>query len=305
MTRLERPRRELRPPSEAYSEARSSTGGSRLLLTAAVAILTLLLIGAVSARQVASPAEAKHVIAAGMETTTEVDIYFAANIDAIRSLAEASGEDAIPLPGYPVAVYLTREEATTLPVARLRQVVLERSAAAVYEEGLGAFDQTGKQSVGLLSTQGVIDFMLGRIDRGAHDRAEMVAVVLTVLLAAAACGVVLLGEGWARMRNVGVAVALGAFVALVAAGVLYAAAGMVGGDPFANDLRDLLRAIVIVPLRNSIIVLLAGAAIVVAAMVLSRLEQRMTVLEPELLPVGPDGLPFASDEGWEEGSGDY
>ncbi len=305
MTRLERPRRELRPPSEAYSEARSSTGGSRLLLTAAVAVLALLLIGAVSAQQVASPAEAKHVIAAGIETTTEVDVYLAANLDAIRSLAEASREEAIPLPGYPVAVYLTRDEAISLPAARLREVILERSAAAVYEEGLAAFDQTGKQSAGLLSTQGMLDFVLGRIDHGAHDRAELAAIVLTVLLAAAACGVVLLSEGWARMRNAGIAVALGAFVALAAAGVLYAAAGMVGGDPYADDLRDLLRAIVIVPLRNSIIVLLAGAAIVAAAMVLSRLEQRMTVLEPELLPVGPDGLPFASDEGWEEGSADY
>jgi len=301
---MERHRRELRPPSEAYTEARSSTGGSRLLLTVAVAILTFLLIAAVSARQVANPADARRVIAAGMETTTEVDVHLAANIEAIRALAEASREDTIPLPRYPVAVYLTREEATALPAARLREVILERSAAAVYEEGLVAFDQTGKQSTGLLSTQGMIAFVLGRIDRGDHGRAELVAIVLTVLLAAAACGVVVLGEGWARMRNVGMAVGLGAFVALVAAGAFYAAAGIVGGDPYADDLRDLLRAIVIVPLRNSIIVLLGGAAIVAAAMLLSRLERRMTVAEPELVPVGPDGLPFASDDGWADDAGD-
>ncbi|MBI5946796.1 MAG: hypothetical protein HY875_01495 [Chloroflexi bacterium] len=302
MTRLERRHRELRAHSEAYTEARSSTGGSRLLLTAAVAVLTLLLIGAVSARQVADPGEARHVIAAGIESTTEVDVYLAENIEAIRSLAEASKDDAIPLPGFPVAVYLTRQEATTLAPAALREIILDRSAAAVYDHGLDAFDQTGKQSVDLLSTEGAIDFMLARIDRGAHDRAEPVAVVLTVLFAAAACGVVLLSEGWARMRNTGIAVALGAFVAFAASGLLYLSAGSIGGDPYASDLGDLLRAIVVVPLRNSIIVLLAGVAIVVAATVLSRLEQRMTPPEPDLFPVGPDGLPFAANDEWDAGS---
>lgn len=240
-----------------------------------LAILVFLLVGAVSARQAAAPKNAEKLLEAGVQTIAGTDLVLLENARQLRDAADSGTFPVLPVPGYPLPVYLSRQEVQTLSDDALRQLVLERSAALLYTDGLGAFDRTGRQSLGTFSRQGVLELVVGQVSADAYDRATLASAILAVLVAVAAAAVVLRQSGFARLRALGFGIAGGALpgVLLFVAFRLWASAWG-GGDDFARGLRDLANALIDIALRNYGVVFALGLAIAALSPALAFVARR-------------------------------
>ncbi|MBE7519422.1 MAG: hypothetical protein HS107_09265 [Thermoflexaceae bacterium] len=254
-------RRRQEPAQERQRFERDHSAAGResaLLFVAALAVFVL--VAAVSVRQATAPGSAIGVIEDGVAATTEVDLLLAQQLPALREQARKHpGEEAYALPGYPVEVFLTGEELLKLDQAAVRELLLRRSAHAVYDQGLKAFDRTGNQQVSFLSLQGQMDLVLGNLTSTRHSQAGVIALVAGLVFAGAAVGVLLLAEGHSGFRKLGLAVVAGTGFGLMLSGLAWFGAGLFGGnDPFVTDLRDIVRSLLGVPIRDYLVVLVAG-----------------------------------------------
>jgi hypothetical protein len=238
--------------------------GNTALFAVMLGVLAFLLVVALSVRQLAAPANTQRLIEAGIASITDIDAYIAENRESLREAASLGDTPGITAPGFPLKVSLTRDEALKGSNEELRSALLARSAALVYSQGVGAFDRTGSQSLSTFSAQGILKFALGQLSQDTHDRATTACIILTLLVALAAIGVVLRNEGFVRLRALGVAT-LGAGLLGVALTLLlrFAAGSIWSSDPFGDDLAEIVSAGFGVPLRNFAV--LAGLGLTLTA----------------------------------------
>jgi hypothetical protein len=233
-------------------------------------ILVFFLLLAVSLSQATAPDTARVVLEDGISSLTETDLLVAQYSDALRDQARASNDTSFAIPGYPIEIFLTKQELLTLSNDQLRDLLLERSSAVVYTSGLGAFDRTGNQSLGTFSSEGVLEQLVGLLSDDTHATARLAAIVLALLTAGAAVLVVLRNDGFGRMRALGVAAFAGAlpgWALFFAIGRLADRAG--GSDQFSRDIRNIVQSVIDIPTRNYLIVAITGAALAAIAVVLS------------------------------------
>lgn len=275
-----------------YHAATSSHDGRRTLLSGALALTVFLLILALSARQVTAPGPATHVIEGGIAATTDIDRLIAEDQPALKQLAQSNPASTFPIPGYPIRVYVNRDE-VNLPPAQLRDHLLARSSAVVYKEGLGAFDRTGNQSFSRFSSLGLLDFLAGQISESNHDRATLFALLLTIALALLSGWVLAAHHGWPRVRVIGIAALAGALPLVFLFGIAWLIAGQFGGsDPFEQDLQEIGRSVLMVPLRNATIVAIGGAILTALGPGFGYLDRRFAAAElPAFEPASPDDDP--------------
>ncbi|MFN0146856.1 MAG: hypothetical protein ACKVT1_10110 [Dehalococcoidia bacterium] len=272
-----------------------SYDGSKSLYAIMLAAVLLLLVAAISLGQVTTREHATRLLQAGIATLTDVDQVIAENREGLRQLAEAGEGPTVSFPGYPIPVEFRRAEALSGTNEQLRAAVLERSSTQVYEEGLGAFDQTGQQSLGTFSTQGLIRLIVGQLSQKTHDRASLASLVLGVLAGLGGLTVALKNHGYVRLRALGLS-ALGAAVvgvALVAATRLLAT-NFWPDDPFGDDLAGIVTKVMEVPLRNYTVLGAAGLVLTVAGLIFQAAAERRAWDDEESWPMQPPI--YADDE---------
>lgn len=268
-----------------YGNATSGRDGRRGLATMVLAVAVFLLVGAVSARQVTAPGPARDILESGIAVTTEIEQVIAEEHEAMRQLAESSSAATFTIPDYPLDVILTRDEIVKSSDAELRRIVLEHSSGLVYANGLHAFDRTGNQSFGRLSSKRLLEFGVSQVSQGTHDRANLLSVMFLLIAAGAGCVVVLSGEGWGRLRGLGFGIAGGALPGIIIFGLAWAAVARTGGsDPFEADLRDIIQTTLQAPLRNYFVALVLGALLVALGIAFGIVESR-------LMPAGDPAQP--------------
>lgn len=260
-----------------YGQATVTHEGRRSLVGSLFAISLFLLLVSLSVRQVTAPGNAAGVLQSGIAVVTDVNQLVADDAPRARDLAKNSGDQVFALPGYPLDIALSRAELLDLDNEQLTALLLQRSAALVYADGLGAFDRTGEQSFNRFSSQGLIELAVSQVSQSTHDRATIASLIFA--LAAAAFGALLTAsaEGWGRLRGLGFATVVGALPGVLIFGGLYWLVGRLGGgDPFESDLREITRSVFEVPLRNFGIVVVTGAVMVVGSLAFSFLDRRLT-----------------------------
>ncbi|MBI2766914.1 MAG: hypothetical protein HYX53_13515 [Chloroflexi bacterium] len=233
-------------------------------------LLIFFLLLAVSLSQATAPGTARTVLEDGISSLTEADLLVAQYGDALRDQARASNDASFAVPGYPIEIFLTKQELLTLSNGQLRDLLLERSSAVVYTSGLGAFDRTGNQSLSTFSSEGVLEQLVGLLSDDTHAKARVATIVLALLAAGAAVLVVLRNDGFGRMRSLGVAAFAGALPGWALFYLIGRLAGRAGGgDRFSRDIRTIVQSVIDIPTRNYLIVAITGAAIAAIAVVLS------------------------------------
>ncbi|MGE3076287.1 MAG: hypothetical protein AB7N24_10435 [Dehalococcoidia bacterium] len=264
-----------------YVNATSSREGRRSIAVALLTICVFVFIISLSCRQSTAPGPARNVLEAGIVTLTDIDQMLADEGDAIREAATNSETDNVTIPGYPLDVVLTRSEITNSDNDELRTLILERSSALIYAKGISAFDRTGEQSLRRLSIQGLLELSLSQVSQTTHDRAGLIAMIS--LLGIGACGAIVAatGTGWGRMRSLGMAAAAGAIPVVLMFMFLRLIVAQLGGDdPFVADYRHVTRAALGVPVRNGLVVFMAGVAIIAFSLILPRLEALLWPVRP-------------------------
>ncbi len=240
-----------------------------------LAVLVFLLVIAISLRQISDEEHARTVIEDAIATLTEVDLVIAEHGPSLRLAARASSEASFAIPGYPLDVRLTRDEVLKLTDTELRDVILSRSSALVYRDGLAAFDREDGQSLGSLSKEGLLKTIAGGVSESNNVRATGASLVLGGLAAVAALAVLLGNRGFGRVKVLGLAIAGGALPGLAISLIADAVAGQVwGGEAFGDDLGAVIGSTFDVPIRNFMAVSALGAFLTVAGILLAAVAGR-------------------------------
>ena len=253
----------------------ASAGGSRTMFGVGFSLLLLLFLFALSASQATERTPATNVLKSGIASVTEIDTLLAEHLPELRQSVATGSSETVGVPGYPLSVSLSRDEAATASPAEIRELLLSRSADLVYAKGLSAFDSTGGQSLGFLSSQGALKLGVGQLSADSHDRAHLLMLIFGGIAALLGLGVLIANDGLGRMRAFALAL-LGGGVPAVILSILVKLAtdGLTGRDAYTAELGRIADAVVAVPLRNGLIVTLLGAFLLVAAIILQVLSAR-------------------------------
>lgn len=260
-----------------YDQGGTDFGALGFVVVLAIALFFLVL--AVSVRQSTERNEALGLLEQGIATLTEIDLVLAEHRDELQQLVEATDDETVALPGYPLDARLTRDEALNSSDEELRALILGRSALLVYEEGISAFDQTGAQSLGLLSSERLLETVVGQLSETTNRRAEIASYVLLAVVTLAALAVVVRSQGLRAVRNLGIgALAAGVAGVLCVLVAQFLARRIGGNDPFVEELRAIFDDLAAVPQRNYLITAVLGAFLVVLSPLLTLLSRMVPAL---------------------------
>lgn len=244
--------------------------------TAALSLLVFLLIGAVSVRQTTDQANARHLVEQGIVALTDIDALIAEQRPLFRQLVAASNQPSYAIPGYPLAIRFTREEMLNTSDAQFRQLVLERSSAVIYADGLSAFDSEGKQSISFFSTHGVLESLVSWLSADTYSAANTATVILALLVAGLGFATMARNHGFGGLRALGGAALIGGVAGyLLALGVARVLGQLWGGDPFSDDLHALIAELTDVPQRNYLALLILGGVLLVAGIAAGLISGRL------------------------------
>ncbi len=258
-----------------FQEATGGVGGRRSLAAVLLGLATFGLVATVSAWQVTAESTALPMLRSGVGVLVDIDAFLAEEGEALRQAATEQ-DGALSFERYPLPIALEAAEVRAASDAELRDMLLDRSAALVYAEGLAAFDRTGSQAISRVSLEGMLELAVGQLSRETHERAGLAAMVLATAVAVLGAATAAMSTGWGRLRVPAGAVALGAVPAAAIAFVFRLGTEVVGGeDQFLNDTRAIIGAALGAGVRNGAIVAGAGLALVLASVALEAAERRL------------------------------
>lgn len=236
------------PPRGAYrryaheaDDVSTATGGRMAAVLLALAVAALVITHGLW--QVTAPAPAGRLLRTVLLPLTDVDQTLAANTENLREVASGQPPDgSVAVPGLPVVVEVTREEAESDPEV-LRATVLRRMSDAVYEQGTDAFRAPGAESPSptILTSQWAVQRSLDFLTADRHESLRLprlVALIATLVLAVLT---VWLLEGPARLSGPGVSVIAGSVIgAVFALGMRLAARVFYGEDTVGDEIVRLV-----------------------------------------------------------------
>ena len=271
------PATDMRQFEKRSFDARSTLSWIAMIGFALTAVLWLL---ALSASQATDPTVALPVQERGIAALTAIDELLVFHADA---LAEAGGE-TVELPGFLVpGVTLTGPEATSGDVGLMREALLGRAAARVYEEGVGTLHSSDSAAIEttMFSTPGGAHRVMDLLSASNHERATRYVRPLAILMIVLGGLAVALGSGFGRFSGLGFAMVGAAGVVFLAALGLKFLVAFIGSDGsvVAEEFSQLTNAVAWTPAENAITFGTAGLAILVPAWLLGWFFDRSTVRE--------------------------
>ncbi len=161
----------------------------------------------INAVQLTSPGTAQRILSRAVADLTEIDASLPTIQADLAEEAQASQDGTVTVPHFPMAVEVSREEATTISTAELRSLLLSEAAEAIYKDGMSVWaeaDPEAKQNIDLLSPEGGVQRGLGLLSDDNHGALRIAAIVLGLI------SFILGGLVFVSTKGMGRVVALGA-----------------------------------------------------------------------------------------------
>ena len=252
--------------------------GTVLLL----AFFSILLILTWSAIQTTSEETGRQIIQRSLLPITEIDDVLDAEYNALVSEARLNQDPAtiVFVPSYPLEIPIPTQDLATMSREELRTFLLIESTERMYAQGVSIFqrESTGFSSVGLLSARGVLRLTVGQITQDSHQIAQIVGGMLLLVTAVLVLAVVLLSDGFQRIRNVGFALSIGMIpmtMVVVAVRFAFRSSADDAIDPFNEALFDISVDLMWIPIRNFIIFSVLGLLVLGLGIVLELWQNRV------------------------------
>ena len=222
--------------------------------------------GAFNAAQLTSEGTAERILNRAVATLVDIDAILPALEQDLHTAAAESSSNEVQVPDYPVDIQLSRQQALTLSGADLRQALLNASADKAYEDGLSVLasaDPEAQRNISLFSSEGVIDRGLRQLTGGLHIFWLVAAVLLGLISLLALVTFVRATPSFSPAIVLG-AVLLAAGLPSLAAtlGLRFLIGSQGDSDPFVDNLIDVGRDALWVPMRNYIVICAFGAGII-------------------------------------------
>lgn len=258
----------------------SATAGLRDFAFGAAGVLLALALtawlSALTLAQVTTPEAALPAITRAAIVITGVDDLL--DVHAEHLAEQAAAGEPLVVPGYPLDIAVPTAEAMTADGAfdpgLLRDALVERSALLLREDGLAAFlDPDGDAlAPSRFSSAGLIDQLIVRLRESEHERWTSLVTPLGYVSLALAAAVLLLGVGFGRLTRLGSAAAVAGALVLIGALLLRFVFGFLGDDgPIGDEARAIAGTLAGAPIRNGLLMLIGGGAILLPAYGLDRL----------------------------------
>jgi len=239
-----------------------------------MALLALLV--ALNLLQLTAPGPAHRALRRAVASLTEIDSLLAVHDPALRRQAGVSPDEPLPLPDYPLDVSLSPEEARR-PAAEVRDLLLDRSAERVYQEGSAAFREEGQSGdAPRLSVQRAVRTGLGFLTAGNHDTLRWATLALAAVCGMLSGALILATQGYGRLITLGGAVAAASLLFLLLAMAVRLVLGLAGwgmDDYITVQLLDLATEAAWLPIRNGLAFSGLGLALLALGVLGSRLSR--------------------------------
>jgi hypothetical protein len=155
-----------------------------LIAIALVLVLTAFLF-ALTAAQLTGEASGQVILRRSTAVITDLDQSIPEIEQELHETADASDEETVLVPGFPIPVELPRDEAAELEGEALRNRILDDSADVLYDDGQSAWaanDEDAVQDIERLSASGLVYHGLGLI----QDPVHLAFLAISILLGALA-----------------------------------------------------------------------------------------------------------------------
>ena len=264
---------------------------SQWLVAMALTLALVLFFASIVAVQLTSEGTGQRILRRAVATTTQIDTVLPAIHERLRQAAADSGDEPLVVPDFPIAVELSRQEASTIESGQLRERLLDEAARRLYEDGSSAWATSDRepgvrQDIEIFSAAGLYGHSLDLVSEDNHRR---------ILIAAGALGVVafLLGlllvtafHSYARLAALGAVILTAALPSLAAAVAVRFAMRTAEEetDPFASGLIAIGVDAIWVPLRDYLALSVLGAAIVAVALLIARWDAGRSAPRPAAPP---------------------
>jgi hypothetical protein len=262
----------------------SGRSGRIALASGLISVGIFLLVFCYSAYQVTEPGRAHHIIERGVATLLDIDAYLDETLPTLRASDDAGPVVEIPGLGLPVAV--TRDELETSNDTELRDIILQRAAGYIYEDGLAAFDVSGQQRIGLFTAENVVENFLDVLRGSTHTWAGRLTVILAFVVAISAAVVAASDFRPGVLRTIGGALFGGAVGGLLVSFALTWLIGRIDGDPFTADSAAIARDIFEVPRRNFLVVTLFSGVLFAVGAAIAFFEKRAFIAQQRAYEAG-------------------
>jgi hypothetical protein len=230
--------------------------------------------------QLTSSGTAQRILSRATADLTEIDAMLPTIQADLAEAAEASEEDTIVVPDFPIAVELPREEVATISRAELRSLLLSEAAEAIYKDGMSvwaAADPEAEQHIDVLSPEGGVYRGLGFLSDDNHHALNIAAIVLGLISLALGGLFFVSTQGMGRIVALGAGLlgaAVPSLMGAVAVRFAFRTASEDQKDYMLMRLLDLGNDVAWLTLRNYTILTLVGLGLVLVGLGLVLLEMR-------------------------------
>ena len=264
---------------------------SRWLIAAFLAVTLAAFFLFLTAFQVSSDGTAHRVLRRGVAITTDIDAILPQVTTDLHAAAQASEEDPVHVPNFPVPVDIPKDEASRIEGDELRQRLLDKAADRIYDDGMSAWAQADTQSnqnISRLSTAGGLHRAFGLVTEKWNTVYLIAAALFGFLSLVLATLLWLSLRSYLRLLALGAATATAAVISLAAAVAVRFAlrTAETGADPFEKELIDLGVDVVWLFIRNCLVLSLLGFAVLAVSAFFLWWDSRRAA-HPVVRPVEP------------------
>jgi hypothetical protein len=245
-----------------------------LFLAMSVMFVSLMLL------QITAEGASKRTLRRSVAALTEIDPLLDRNYDGMQQQAQAAkAGDTIEMPNFPIAVVFTPDEVRGASKEQVRDMLLNRSADVLYDDGASAFrDAAGPRgSVGRFSIGGVTDHGLGFLRGRNHDILAFVTIVMAVICGGLAIALAMLCRGFGRIGSIG-AVVIAAAIPLATFGIGARFYMRIVSDGDASyierEFLEIGQGLAWIPIRDGLAFLVLGVVFAATGLIAGRWSDR-------------------------------
>jgi hypothetical protein len=256
-----------------HEERRPAAGRwvAGLALSAVLAVTFI----ALSLFQITGETMARPALRDALNALVEGDAIVARNYEDLRGRAEASQPgELLELRDYPIAIALSREDVLASSQDDIRRLLLNGGVDRMYDDGTSVLrDDEFSGTAGRFTAAGTVGQFLGFLRRDVHAILGVLTLVLagiSVILAIVLAG---LCRGFGRAVALGAATLVASLPLLLggSAAWLYArASANADSEYLRHEFLRIAQDLAGLPVRNGIVLLLAGAAVLIVGAACAR-----------------------------------